>query len=195
MFSVLLTVITGGGWLEVEAMLIEVAKGVILGIGFGVIGTLCAGEKLTWEGLGNAVVDSFLITSAFVFISTAFNAIKYICRSKPVTTAELKSYELDPRSVELAKQGDPSWGTFRRRVWKNEATFRPELYDDQVARMSKGLAPQVNGKSMHLHHVVGKANDMYNVIKVTQAQHIAIHQAIGYHYNAMWTLESIAHLL
>ena len=106
MFSVLLTVITGGGWLEVEAMLIEVAKGVILGIGFGVIGTLCAGEKLTWEGLGNAVADSFLITSAFIFVSSFANALKVAARSNPVTTAELRSYELDPRSVELAKQGN-----------------------------------------------------------------------------------------
>ena len=56
--------------------------------------------------------------------------------------------------------------------------------------MLKGKAPIAGGKPMHLHHVVGKNNDLYNVIKVTQAQHIAIHKAIGYHYNVMWTLEN-----
>ena len=48
----------------------------------------------------------------------------------------------------------------------------------------------MGGKSLHLHHVVSKKIDIYNVIKVTQAQHIAIHQGITYHYNAMWTLEN-----
>ena len=46
---------------------------------------------------------------------------------------------------------------------------------------------------MHLHRVVGKANDMYNVMKVTPAQHTAIHKAIGYFVERPklpWTLEN-----
>lgn len=186
--AVALTVASGG---SAGAIFVELA----IGIGFGVAGYLLSSlltqQAVTWSGLGNAVLDSFLFTSAFLFISSSINAIKYLCRSKPVTTSELQSYELDPRSITDAKQGDPSWGTFRKRVWRNEAKYRPEIYDDQIKRMMNGLAPQVDGKSMHLHHVVGKSKDMYNVIKVTQAQHIAIHKAIGYHYNSMWTIENI----
>ena len=54
--------------------------------------------------------------------------------------------------------------------------------------MMQGKAPLIEGKAMQLHHVVGKSNDLYNVIKVTSQQHIAIHKAIGYHYNELWTL-------
>ena len=64
-----------------------------IGIGFGVAGYLLSSlltqQAVTWEGLGNAVLDSFLFTSAFLFVSSSINAIKYLCRSKPVTTAEL----------------------------------------------------------------------------------------------------------
>ena len=46
---------------------------------------------LTWEGLGNAALDAFLVTSAVVFVASTVSLIKYIARSKPVTTAELKN--------------------------------------------------------------------------------------------------------
>ncbi len=69
------------------------------------ISPLFTGQSLTWDGLADAVVDSFLITSAFIFISTSVNAIKVLARSKHVSTAELKSYDLDPRSIADARQG------------------------------------------------------------------------------------------
>ena len=109
----------------------------------------------------------------------------------PKKRTNLKPYELDPRSIELAKQGDPSWSTFRKRVWQNEAKLRPELYEGNIRRMSKGLAPKVAGKSMHLHHVIGKANDMYTVVKMTQPQHILFHKTFGYHVNAAWSWETL----
>ena len=78
-----------------------------------------------------------------------------------------------------------------KRVWQNEAKLRPELYEGNIRRMSKGLAPKVAGKSMHLHHVIGKANDMYTVVKMTQPQHILFHKTFGYHVNAAWSWETL----
>ncbi len=192
--SLLLAVATGGVSAAIQVT-VEVAIGVGVGIGIWALSTLAMGQQLTVDGLAQAALDSFVVSSLFAFVSQSINAIKAVARStnyvaSTESTSDLAKYELDPRSIELAKQGNPSWGTFRKRVWRNEANFRPELYKGNYGRMSLGLAPKVGGKSMHLHHVVGKANDMYNVIKVTQAQHVAIHKAIGYHYNAMWTLEN-----
>ena len=179
---------------RVISVLVQTAIGVGVGVGLYTVGSLLMGT-FTWEGLGAHPLKTSPKTSATVFISSAVNAIKYAARYNNLADSGLSSYELDSRSIAEAKQGNPSWSTFRRRVWKNEAKYRPEIYDDQVGRMLKGLAPKVDGKAMHLHHVVGKSNNMYNVIKVTQVQHIAIHKVIGYHYNAMWTLESIISLL
>ena len=60
--------------------------------------------------------------------------------------------------------------------------------------MSKGLAPKVGSASMQLHHVVGRVNDMYDVVKLTQSQHILFHQTYGYHYNANWNIGSLIEL-
>ncbi len=104
-------------------------------------------------------------------------------------------FELDPRSIAEAKQGDPSWNTFRKRVWQNEAKYNSAQYArKQLNRMAKGLAPKVDGVPMQLHHVVGKANDMYNVVKLTRSQHILFHKIYGYHYNANWNIGSLIEL-
>ncbi len=135
------------------------------------------------------LADGIFWGGVFAFVSASVNAIKTIVRGK-----ELLSFELDPRSIEQAKQGNPSWNTFRKRIWQNEAKYRPEVYGDQVKNMSKGLAPKVNGKAMQLHHVVGKANDMYNVVKLTQNEHILFHQTFGYSYNSSWTIQNLIKL-
>ena len=180
-----------------KVALIEVS----IGIGFAVAGwAINAADTGDWSinSLENSIADSIFFTGVFLFISTSVSAIKYSSRvnNTPITESNtLYSYELDPRSIERAKDGSQNWDAVRRRIWRAEAEFRPDYYKGQIARMKLGGAPKVNGKSLQLHHVVGKANDMYNVIKVTQVQHIAIHRAIGYHYNSMWTIENILHLL
>ncbi len=68
------------------------------------------------------------------------------------------------------------------------------MYDGYIDDMLKGLAPKVNGKSMHLHHVFGKKNDMYTVVKLTQQQHILFHKTFGYKVNSSWNWESLAKL-
>lgn len=60
--------------------------------------------------------------------------------------------------------------------------------------LANALAPKVDGDSMQLHHVVGKANDMYNVVKFTKSQHVLFHKTYGYHYNSNWNMQSIINL-
>lgn len=185
--AVLLTCLPSG---EIAyAKLINIFVSVCIGIGTTAIDwTIRSAVSGEWDfdELKDALSDTILVTGVIVFISTAVSMGKYFYRSRN----SLAGYELDPRSIELAKEGNPSWEVFRKRVWQYEAKFRGVEYGQNVGRMLEGKAPIVQGSSMHLHHVVGKGNDLYNVIKVTQSQHIAIHKAIGYHYNVLWTLEN-----
>ena len=139
------------------------------------------------DALIHGLADGVFFGGLFAFVSASVGAIKAVNK---VTY----DFELDPRSIEQAKQGNPSLDTFRKRVWQNEAKLRPEKYPGQLDRMAKGLAPQVDGVSMQLHHVVGKANDMYNVVKLTRSQHILFHQTYGYHYNSNWNMQSLINL-
>lgn len=185
--AVLLTCLPSG---EIAyAKLINIFVNVCIGIGTTAIDwTIRSAVSGEWnfDELKDALSNTILAIGVLVFISTAVSVGKYFYRSRN----SLAEYELDPRSIELAKEGNPSWEVFRKRVWQYEAKFRGVEYGQNVGRMLEGKAPIVQGSSMHLHHVVGKGNDLYNVIKVTQSQHIAIHKAIGYHYNVLWTLEN-----
>lgn len=182
--AILFTVISHG---SLAPLFIELAIGIGITVAGYLVSSLINGE-FDWEDFANTVANAFLLTSVTLFVSSCVSAIKYVCRHP-----RLAAYELDPRSIELAKEGDPSWATFRKRVWQNEAKFRPEIYKENVGRMLKGNVPLVDGKPMHLHHIHGKSKDLYNVIKVTPAQHTAIHKAIGYHVTKPklhWTLEN-----
>ena len=139
------------------------------------------------DALIHGLADGVFFGGVFAFVSASVGAVKAVNK---VTY----DFELDPRSIELAKQGNPSFGTFRKRVWQYEAKFRPEKYPGQLDIMAKGLAPKVDGVSMQLHHVVGKANDMYNVVKLTKSQHILFHKTYGYHYNSNWNMQNIINL-
>lgn len=45
-----------------------------------------------------------MFTSAFLFVSSSINAIKYLCRSKPVTTAELANEVTQNKHLEFESQ-------------------------------------------------------------------------------------------
>lgn len=172
--AILATHFSGGA---LAPLFIELALGVGVAVAGYLISSLSNGE-FSWEELGNTAANAFLLTSATLFIVSGISAIKYFYRQQP----RLPSYELDPRSIELAKEGNPSWETFRKRVWQNEVKFNKSAYSwRNRRRMRLEKAPIKKGRSMHLHHVHGKANDLYDVIKVTAKQHTAIHKAIGYH--------------
>ena len=209
------TLATGGtGWAMLAAMarvLIDFAIGAVGTVAFTTAIVALSGGDIA-EGFANATADAIFLGGIFSFISSGINAVKVGIRSsynaklpgslavgtQPQSVTNLpgglKDYELDPRSIALAKQGNPSWNTFRKRVWKYEAKFRAELYPGQLDRMSKGLAPRIDGASMQLHHVVGKGNDMYNVVKLTRSQHTLFHKTYGYHYNSNWNMQSLIDL-
>lgn len=91
----------------------------------------------------------------------------------------------------VSKNNPPSFRIFMRKIWKNEAIFNARAYSgDQLKRMSRGLAPKVNGVSIHLHRVIGK-KDLYKIVKLTRNQHIFFHKVCGGHLNSMWNMESI----
>ncbi len=166
-----------------KSALIQLALGIgVTGVGWAIFGD---GNTST---LYDALSDAVFFVGISLFVQSAVCVIKY------VSHVHNSSYELDPRSIELAKQGNPSQRVFRERVWKNELKFnRGAYHPKQWASMSQGKAPIVDGSPMHLHHVVGKSVDPYYVIKVTARQHIAIHKAIGYHANSPklpWSLEN-----
>ncbi len=83
------TVATGGGGAGVISVLVQTAIGVGVGVGLYTVGSLLMGT-FTWEGLADAALNAFLITSATVFISSAVNYIKYLSRGKQLNTVGLK---------------------------------------------------------------------------------------------------------
>ena len=206
---------TGGtSWAMLAAManvFMEFAVGVIGYVALSACMALISGGDVA-ETISNSTADAIFLGGIFSFVSAGVSAVKVGIRSsynaklpgslavgaQPQSVTNLpgglKDYELDPRSIALAKQGNPSWNTFRKRVWKYEAKFRAELYPGQLDRMSKGLAPRIDGASMQLHHVVGKGNDMYNVVKLTRSQHTLFHKTYGYHYNSNWNMQSLIDL-
>ncbi len=76
----------------------------------------------------------------------------------------------------------PKWTTVRQRYWKNEA-FKAKSdpthrYRDQINRMEKGLAPQIENRntgkleSMELHHDPSqREGGLFNFIEVTPEEH------------------------
>lgn len=125
----------------------------------------------------------------------AISASRAVAAAKAATAGGGESYKLDPSSIQAGKDtGSKNWNTVRKAIWKNEAKVRPDVYKDNLGRMLKGRAPIVDGKSMQLHHVFGKSNDLYTVVKLTQPQHVLLHKTIGYHYNSSWNWQSITDL-
>ena len=196
----------------VTSMAIAFAVGIASATAMSAAGALLSGGDVV-EAMTNAAADAVFWGGIFEFVSAGISAVKIGIRSaynaklpgslavgaQPQSVTNLpgglKGYELDPRSIELAKQGNPSFGTFRKRVWKYEAKFRPDMYADDIGRMSRGLAPKdSSGISMQLHHVVGKGNDMYNVVKLTRSQHALFHKTYGYRYNSNWSMQSLIDL-
>ena len=140
------TVATGGGGAGVISVLVQTAIGVGVGIGLYTAGSLLMGT-FTWEGLADAALNAFLITSATVFISSAVNYIKYACRSKPVSTAELK-----------AQVGEDIVGTKYNEIKPTQDYVNRETVNEYIMRINKGesLNPiQVSQTSKGLYIIDG----------------------------------------
>ncbi len=86
--SIALTLVSRTGGAGVASIFIQLALGIGIGVGTYLASSLLT-DTFTPEGLLNTVLDTFVITSAVIFISANINYLKYLARSKPVTTGEL----------------------------------------------------------------------------------------------------------
>ena len=90
-------------------------------------------------------------------------------------------WKLGDDITKLTKSGNvPSWTTVRQRYCKNEALVNPTSYSSEdITRMTRGLAPIVDGAPMELHHYLGRNGDnFFKFIPLTKAQHNFIHYGI-----------------
>ncbi len=90
--------------------------------------------------------------------------------------------EFDQKAINIAKEGNPTFQTFKNRLFAEQQRLHGTF--DEVVR---GINPSIGGKQVILHHPLGRAGaNLYNVVGVTQSQHLAIHAITGYK-NAMWS--------
>ncbi len=87
-------------------------------------------------------------------------------------------------------QSRVSWNTVRKEMWKEfyqncKATNNNGLMNkiSNFDLLRKGKAPIIGGQRLQLHHVVSKANDMFNVVPMTPPKHTLFHQTYGYHFD------------
>jgi hypothetical protein len=89
--------------------------------------------------------------------------------------------KFDDEAINIAKQGNPSYGTFKNRLFTEQQRLHGTF-----EKVVTGKSPFINGQKVILHHPLGRAGaNLYNVVGVTQSQHLAIHAIIGYQ-NANW---------
>ena len=56
-----------------------------------------------------------------------------------------------------------------------------ELTDNNKKRMQRGRVPiGFDGEGVHLHHVQGKAKDMYDFVEMGASAHRSFHKTYGY---------------
>lgn len=102
--AVAFTVLTEGTGAAAIGVLIQVAIGVGVGIGMYALSSLIAGT-FSWSGLANAALDAFLVSSAIAFVTSGISYVKHLCRSKPVSTAELVQ-ETNKQTAVIGKMKD-----------------------------------------------------------------------------------------
>ena len=90
--------------------------------------------------------------------------------------------EFNQRAVDFAKQGNPSFNTFKNRLFAAQERLHPGTF----LELKPGISPYIKTEKVILHHPLGRVGEnLYNVVGVTQSQHLAIHAIIGYR-NANW---------
>jgi len=148
----------------------------------------------SWENAGSALLDTVGLLPIIPslggikrganLLDGGVDAIKAVDKGSDAARAAQKGWSLGDDITALTKAGkEPSWTTVRKRYWKNEAYFNPELYSPyDLSQMRLGFAPLVslNGKlyPMELHHITprrnGGSNAIDNLIALTPWDHAAI---------------------
>jgi hypothetical protein len=106
---------------------------------------------------------------------------EWLVGRSPADAAATRGWRLGDAIDVLTRAGnEPTWSTVRARYWKNAAaTELPGEYSAaNLARMQRGLAPQENGVSMELHHILprrlGGDNSFQNLEPLWPDEHAAV---------------------
>ncbi len=159
-------------------------------------------DPLAWAGLVGDIVDVAVplvggvgevtkaagaVSKTADLVDSAADAVKTAGNVADTGKAVKKGWKVGDDITNLTSAGkEPSWSTIRSRYWKNKALYKEksELYEltqENMTRMENGLAPiGKDGKSVELHHVVGKKNDIYNFVEMTATDHQKFHKKYGY---------------
>ena len=138
-------------------------------------------------GVGELTKAAGAVADAANVIDDVYDTAKAVDNVVDAGQSAKKGWKVGDDISNLTSAGKtPSWDTVRSRYWKNQAAnpSGSSLYkrtEDNIIRMEKGRAPlDINNKPINLHHVQGKANNMYDFIEMTQSAHQAFHKAYGY---------------
>ena len=165
--AIIFTIATGGGGAGVISVLVQTAIGVGVGVGLYTVGSLLMGT-FTWEGLANAALDAFLITSAMVFISSAVNAIKYACRGKQLRTEELKKQVRELSDVELKSFGERGKNQGFRQITgtHDDAMKFVQSQTTSLQEFAPGKLVGYNSRGVEF-RIFPKPNTSYTSIRIT----------------------------
>jgi hypothetical protein len=98
------------------------------------------------------------------------------------TRPQFNVMKFDDLAIAEARAGDPSFKTFKNRLFAAQERLHPRTFDS----LTRGLNPAIGGNKVILHHPQGRTGtNLYNVVGVSISQHKAIHAIIGYR-NARW---------
>jgi len=141
--AIVIGYLTGGIGL-VGKILTDVCMGVGVGvIGYGAIAILL-GESPTREGLTEAAVNAFFISSIFVFVSVSINALKYVCRSKPTV--------IDGVEIQKAQKSDftsESWNKIQSLDHRADGSTISSMRDGRF--IHKGFKSEAGGLGKELY--------------------------------------------
>ena len=151
----------------------------------------CPADPMAWVGLVGDIVDLVPGVTGVGEIAkglgAARKATKAVDNAVDASQAANKGWKVGDDISKLTSTGkSPTWNTVRSRYWKNQAANPSgstcyDLTNINITRMRSGKAPiGIDNKPVNLHHVQGKANNMYDFIEMTQTAHQAFHKTYGY---------------
>lgn len=162
MLAVGITIMSHG---SVVAILTEMVLGVGFGLAMWAVTSLLNRRSLTMDGAVNAAMDAFLLSSIFVFITAGVNAIKYLCRSKPVTTAELANEVTQNKHLEFESQAKLEKHFAQHGNQFNGLYSNPQEYLQGANYVINNgtFVPEMNGYAMFF-RVTSKGKNLYHFV-------------------------------
>ena len=138
-------------------------------------------------GVGELTKAAGAVADAANVIDDVYDTAKAVDNVVDAGQSAKKGWKVGDDISNLTSAGKtPSWDTVRSRYWKNQAdnpsgSMWYELTSKNRERMQRGKAPiGFDGEAINLHHVQGKANNMYDFVEMSATVHRNFHKAYGY---------------